>query len=148
MVAERAIRTIKTRLQKYFTEKNTKKWIDVLDDFVDNYNHTPHRSIKMAPQAVSHENRDQVFNTLYPNIDVKVKPRLKIGDKCRILLEKEIFEKGYTKNWSNEIYEIINIYQKSGIVWYRIQDQFGNPIHKRKYYWELNLVQHVSNSSK
>jgi hypothetical protein len=34
---------------KYFTQVGNRKWINVLDDLVYNYNNTYHRSIKMTP---------------------------------------------------------------------------------------------------
>ena len=149
MVAERAIRTLKTRLERYFTENNTKKWVDVLDQFVVNYNNTPHRTIGMAPSKVNENNRKEIFRKMYPDIDLIVKPRLDIGDKVRIIRDKSIFDKGYTKNWSEEIYQITGVYQKNGVVWYRLKDSHGLPAKDRKYYWELNLVsKHVSSSEK
>ena len=148
MVAERAIRTLKSRFEKYFTENQTKKWIDVLDQFVDNYNNTPHRTIGMAPSDVNESNRKKVFAKMYPDKDLIVSPRLKIGDKVRIIRDKSIFEKGYTKNWSDKVYEIIGRYQTNGVVWYRLKDSNNITLHQKKYYWELNLVsKHVPNSS-
>ena len=48
-IAERFIRTIKGRLEKYFWKTKKKRWVDVLQNFIDNYNKTYHRFIKMAP---------------------------------------------------------------------------------------------------
>ena len=48
MMAERVIRTIKERLSRYFTENNTKIWIDVINNIVSNYNKTPHSSTGVA----------------------------------------------------------------------------------------------------
>ena len=48
-VAERWNRTMKVKLFKYFTAKNTNKYIGVLDDFVERYNNTRHSSIKITP---------------------------------------------------------------------------------------------------
>ena len=140
MVAERAIRTIKTRLEKYFYRNNTKNWIDVIDQFISNYNDTPHRTIGMPPSKVNENNRDQVFKKSFPDINLKIKPRLAVGDRVRIIREKGIFEKGYTRNWSKEIYKISGVYQKSGVAWYRVSDLSDNKLSKKKYYWELNLV--------
>ena len=35
--------------------------------------------------------------------------KFKIGDRVRISLEKNIFEKGYDTNWTQEIFEIYDI---------------------------------------
>ena len=50
---ERAHRTIRHKLYKYFTYKNTYRYIDVLADFVKGYNATVHSSIGMAPANVA-----------------------------------------------------------------------------------------------
>ena len=44
-VVERLIRTLKTRMWRYFTAKKTMRYIDMLPDLVYSYNHTIHRSI-------------------------------------------------------------------------------------------------------
>jgi len=56
-VVERFNRTLKTKMYKYFTFKN----IDVLQDLVDSYNATYHRSIGMAPNEVNATNEQLHF---------------------------------------------------------------------------------------
>ena len=97
-VAERFIRTLKSRLERYFVENKTKRWVDILDNMIDNYNNTPHRSIGMTPNQVSDENADKVFKQLFPDLHLVAKPRLKVNDLVRTLKEKNIFEKGYKQN--------------------------------------------------
>ena len=60
-MAERAIRTIKNRLQKCFSKNKNHIWIDVVDQIVKNYNATPHSSHGFPPQDVADENRDEVY---------------------------------------------------------------------------------------
>ena len=139
-VAERFIRTLKSRLEKYFWAKKSHRWIDVLDQFIANYNATYHRSIKMAPDDVTESNRRQVFATLYPKLQDNTTPRLSKGDRVRILRQKNIFEKGYTRNWSEEIYVIVEALSDSGVDFYKIADLEGNTLPRYKYYWQLNLV--------
>ena len=139
-MAERVIRTIKTRLERYFHEKKTKKWIDVLQDFVKNYNRTPHRSIGMAPIKVTFQNSKEVYKRMFGDVDLRVVPRLSKGSKVRILLEKTLFEKGYKQNWSEKIYIITKVLQKAGIVWYKLSELDGTPLQGIKYYYQLNLV--------
>ena len=64
-IVERFNRTIKTRMWRYFTSKNTKKYIGVLKDLVHSYNHSYHRSIKHTPASVVYENQEKVWLTLY-----------------------------------------------------------------------------------
>jgi hypothetical protein len=138
-VAERFIRTLKSRLEKYFWENKTQNWVDVLDQFIVNYNGTYHRSIKMAPNDVNDENRSKVFQTLYPNTKDNTKPRLNKGDQVRILKDKNIFEKSYTRSSTQEIYKIVKTFSESGVDFYNIADSEGNILSRKKYYWELNL---------
>ena len=139
-IVERFNRTLKSRLEKYFYTYKTKNWVDVLSQFVTNYNKTYHRSIGMSPDEVNDKNATQVFKKLFPYIDLEVKPRLSTGDKVRILKEKTIFEKGYSRTWSDEIYLISKVKQTAGRVWYLLETKNGDKVPGIKYYWELNLV--------
>ena len=60
-------RTIKEKMLKYFSANNTRKFVDVLDLFVDQYNNTIHSSIKMTPKEASRmENENKVWRNFYP----------------------------------------------------------------------------------
>ena len=60
------IRTIKNRIWKLFAASNSTSHIDKLDQILQNYNQTKHRSIKMTPEQVSKkENKDRVYLNLY-----------------------------------------------------------------------------------
>ena len=54
-------RTLKTRMWRYFTKHQTWRYIDVLQDMVQSYNNTLHRSIGMAPLQVSPQNQEEVW---------------------------------------------------------------------------------------
>ena len=139
--AERAIKTIKSRIERYFTLKGGKRWIDVLDDIVKGYNNTPHRIIKMAPSQVTDENRDQVFKSSFPDLGINsISPRFHIGDRVRIPRDKTLFEKGYKANWSSEIYIIRAVKSAAGVVWYKLKDINGNNLPNIYYNQQLNLV--------
>ena len=137
---ERVIQTLKKRIQKYFTQNNTKIWRDILQQVAENYNKTPHRSHGFAPLDVTHDKIDIVYKKLYPDLSLKTICKLKTGDKVRKIINKGIFEKGYTENWSEEIYSISKTRQQAGVCWYYLEDH-----NKRKepgifYYYQLNLV--------
>jgi len=139
-MAERVIRTLKTRLEKYFYQKKTKRWLDFLPQLVKNYNSTPHRTIGMAPDQVTFQNSSSVYKRMFGDNNLKVVPRLSKGDRVRILLEKSLFDKGYKQNWSEKIYKICEVHQKSGVVWYKLEDLDKQSLDGIRYYWELNLV--------
>ena len=52
-VVEKFNRTIKDNIFQYFTANSTRKYIDVLDKLVDQYNNSVHSTIKMSPVAAS-----------------------------------------------------------------------------------------------
>ena len=78
---------------------------------------------------------------MFPEIDDRINCNLKEGDKVRVALFKDIFKKGYTQNWSSEIYIIEKVFQKAGVCWYKIKDVTGTIYPKTKYFYDLNLVE-------
>ena len=82
------------------TSISKNEYIDNLDDIVDEYNNTNHRTIKMKPIDI----KDNTYNNIYKFNDKD--PKLKVADHVRILKYKNIFAKGYAPNWSEEIFVI------------------------------------------
>ena len=142
-IAERAIRTFKTKLQRYFDDNKTFNWRKIITQFVKNYNRTPHSAHGLAPLAVNESNRDQVYKKLYPDQSLTTICNLSVNDKVRILKQKDKFEKGYTKSWSDEIYIITKILQSNKICWYHLQELDGTKVPGIFYYYQLNKVGHV-----
>ena len=95
VVAERFIRTLKNKSYKYMTSVSKNAYIDKLDGIVNEYNNTYHRTIKMKPIDVK--------GNTYINIDNKVYGKFKVDDHVIISKYKTI-AKGYTPNWSEEIF--------------------------------------------
>ena len=93
-------------------------YIDNLDDIVNeynNYDNTYHKTIKMKRVDVK-DNTYIVSTALYSNKEVYDKdPKCKVGDHARISKYKNIFAKGYTPNWSEEVFVIIKI--KNTVSW-------------------------------
>jgi len=114
---------MKEKMFKYFIANNTKKYIDVLDDFVERYNNTRHFSIKMTPvEASKKENEVRVYRNLYPDLTRRpMRAKFKTGDKVRIPKKKGLFEKGFTPNWTEKVFTISKI-QKTNPVTYKITD--------------------------
>ena len=140
-VVERLIRTLKTRMWRYFTAKKTMRYIDMLPDLVYSYNHSVHRSIKTRPADVTADNEKQVWRTLYDhNDDVKhVKYKFKIGDQVRISKMKRKFEKGYLPNFSKEIFTISKQVPHDPPI-YKLKDYDGEELKGTFYNKELQKV--------
>ena len=138
-MVERFNRTLKERIQRYFTEKNTKKWIDILEAFSMNINNSINRSIGMPPVAVTLENSDMIWKKLYPNKGKQVRcDRIIVGDRVRTVLPAKVFGKGYRQAWSDEIYTVHAIEKSMGFCLYILKSDVVLP---RKYYLaELNFV--------
>ena len=103
VVAERFIRTLKNKLYKHMTATG-KNLYYVLDDVVNKYNNTEHSTIKMKPIDVG-DNNKRVYIDKHNEKD----SRFKVGDRVRISRYKNIFAKGYTPNWSKEIFTVDKI---------------------------------------
>lgn len=139
-MAERVIRTLKTRLQRHFDAVKKPRWIDVLSQITTNYNQTPHRSIGMAPAMVTDVNRKRVYKRLYPHETLTVVCKLREGDKVRRIIEKTEFAKGYTENWSSEIFVIQSVRQSNSVCYYKIKTLDNKVVPGIYYYYQLNLV--------
>ena len=110
LVAERFIRTLKNKLYKHMTATGKNVYYDVLDDVVNKYNNTKHSTIKMKPIDVKDNKRvyidehNEKDTTKSSSLESS---RFKVGDRVRISKFKNIFAKGYTPNWSREMF-IVN----------------------------------------
>ena len=116
VVAERFIRTLKSKIYKYMTSISKNVYIDKLDDTVNEYNNAYHTTIKMKPIDVK--------DNTYINTDTEINnkdPKFKVGDRVRISKYKNIFAKGYTPNWSEQVFVIKKV--KNTVPWtYVIKD--------------------------
>ena len=93
---ERFIRTLNNKIYKYMTSVSKNVYIDKLDDIVNEYNNTYHRTIEIKPVDVKED---------YKEVNNK-DPNFKTSDHVRISKYKNIFVKGYMPNWSEEIFAI------------------------------------------
>ena len=116
VTAERFITTLKNKIYKYMTSISKNVYIDKLDDIVNKYNNTYHSTIKMKPVDV----KSNTYIDYSKEINNK-DPKFKIGDIVRISKYKNIFAKGPTPNWSEEVFVIKKV--KNMVPWtYVIND--------------------------
>ena len=114
VVAERFIRTLKNKLYKHMTANGKNVYYDVLDDLVNKYNNTKHSTIKMKPIDVKDTTKSSSLERnnnkrVYIDEHNEKYSRFKVGDRVRISKFKNIFAKGYTPNWSKEIFIVDKI---------------------------------------
>ena len=122
VVAERFIRTLKNKIFKHMAAISKNIYFDVLDDIVNKYNNTVHKTIEMKPVDVtfdSYAEYNEDFN--------KKDPKFKVGDHVRISKYKNIFAKTYAPNWSEEVSVVSKI--KNTALWtYIVNDVSGEEI--------------------
>ena len=115
VVVERFIRTLKNKLYKHMMATGKNIYYDVLDNIVNEYNNTKHNTIKMKPIDVGDNKR------VYIDEHNERDSRFKVGDRVRISKFKNIFAKGYTPDWSREIF-IVNKINDTVPYTYNIKD--------------------------
>ena len=152
-VVERFNRTIREKMWRYFTYTNKKRYIEILDDLVSSYNNSFHRSIKYKPIEVNEKNRDKVWLNLYGfrrsthNANDLNSYRLKfqVNDKVRISKNKKTFEKGYTPNWTQEIFIVDKIKLRRDRPVYVLRDFNNETIEGVFYEEELQKITNETN---
>ena len=108
VVAERFIRTLKNKIFKHMTVISKNVYFDVLDDIVNKYNNTVHKTIKMKPTDVtddSYAEYNEDFN--------KKDPKFKVGDHVRISKYKKFLLK-----------DILQIRQRTFLLLVKLKKQF------------------------
>ncbi|KAF4523522.1 hypothetical protein B566_EDAN013064 [Ephemera danica] len=102
---------------RYFMYKETNRYVDELDNMLQAYNNTWHSSIKMTPAEVNEQYAKQVV------------------DYNRITKEKNMFSKGFERNFSREILKIVNV-----VPLYELEELGGETINGRFYPMVLQKV--------
>lgn len=140
-IVERFIRTLKNMIYKNFSLQGNYKWNKrLLNKVIKTYNCSSHRTIGMSPIQVNHNNKEILFKRymmLGKQLLKLCKPKkLKTHDFVRVSKYKSTFEKGYTPNWSTEIFKIRKV-QNTSPETYLLQDAKSQPILGAFYAEEL-----------
>ena len=137
-VVERWNRTMKTIMYKQFTVQGNTIYIDILPQLLKKYNNPKHSSTLFTPiEGSKKKNSAVIYFTLYSNMVGDEKPKFKKGDKVRISkYKRKVFDKGYTPNWSEEIF-IIDVIQHTNPITYRLKDLNNEKIKGSFYEPEL-----------
>lgn len=139
-IIERYNRTQKTKLFRSFTQNGNHKWVSILSKLTDGYNRSVHSSTKFAPVNVNKSNEHIVRNNLYPRVNkTKFKPKFKVGNEVRLVKKENIFAKGYTANFTDEIFYISKV-KNTQPTTYAVKTFDGEVIQGSFYENELLLV--------
>ena len=98
VITERFIKTLKAKIYKKTTANDSKTYLSYLNKMIDQYNNTYHHSINKRPINADYSALTE------PNETNSKVPKFKVNDEVRIAKYKNIFIKGYTENWSREIF--------------------------------------------
>lgn len=139
-IVERFNRTLKEKMFKYFTHRNTLRYLDVLPKLISAYNNRPHGSLNgLKPTDVNRVNQAKVREILYGQDKTSSKPKYQIGEHVRISKLHTIFRKGYTSGWTTEIFRVVDILNTVPVT-YKIADLTGDSLEGIFYHEELSRV--------
>ena len=144
-VIEQFNRNFKNMMYKKFTENNNTIFYKIIDKLVNEYNNKYHRTIKMTPVEASIKINEKKIKEIYNFEKTNKIAKFKIGDHVRISLDKNIFEKSYETNWTEEIFVIYDI-KYSNVPYYYLKDLNGEKLDGTFYEQELqktNLTLYV-----
>lgn len=118
-IVERVQRTIREKIERYFTHTKKHRWIDVIDEVVVSYNNTIHSTIKMRPIDVTYKDTPKILKRLYPKrVDKGV--QFQVGDEVRAAKPRKLFQKRSRAMWRPETFTIVKAKNTNPIT-YKIQ---------------------------
>ena len=154
-VVERFNRTLKARMERWMTNRNSRRWIDAIAGIITSYNKTEHRSIGMTPTNAmrTKQTEFEAMATLYkPSMAsirqaVRNRPpktaekRLKVGDLVRVSKYRHNFRyKAYEQGWTQEHFRVVAVLPRTPEV-YRIVDMQDEPVYGTFYRQELQRIE-------
>ena len=141
-IVDRFIRTLREKINRYFTMYNTTKYINVLPQIIYGYNSSYHSGIKKIPNKVEEEDEEvlEVMNKRYAQAK-KEETKFNDGDVVRYVINRKAFEKKSLPKWSKQTHKVISHTEHT----YTLDNE-------RTYkYYELQLVkenEHVTREAK
>jgi hypothetical protein len=146
---ERVIKTIKSKMYRYFTQAQSYNYIGELQTFAGSYNKTYQRTIGMPPNKVTKGKETNLWWKMYCPKTVSTesksktirKPfRFKVGDKVRITYIQNIFTREYDEKWTGVIFKVSQRIMRGGLAIYRLKDFHDEEIKGTFYQSELQKV--------
>uniref|UniRef100_A0A183BNZ6 Integrase catalytic domain-containing protein n=1 Tax=Globodera pallida TaxID=36090 RepID=A0A183BNZ6_GLOPA len=146
-MAERANRSIKERLYRYFTHQGTKCWTRVIQRIVTALNASPNSSIfGLRPCDVTFATAETLRRKLVARADAERSarafrvPRFHTGDSVRIERHRHVFRKGYLPRFTDEVFTVDRVCVGRRPVTYKLRDAGGEPVTGLFYANDLCLV--------
>ena len=141
-ICERFNRTLKEKMWMKFSQRGSYKWLDILPDLLLAYNGRKHRTTGMKPKDITSANEAKVLkNFNFKKKSIHNIPKFKVGDQVRVSKAKHAFEKGYTPNWTTEIFTISRV-KPTIPTTYLLKDYQDQPIAGGFYEQELQKTKY------
>ncbi|KAL3107349.1 hypothetical protein niasHT_014713 [Heterodera trifolii] len=148
-IAERAIRSIKERLYRYFTHRGAKCWTGVIQHIVTALNGSPNRALfGLRPNDINFGNAERVRRNQLERLDAgqqqRQSPRarlpFRVGDRVRIEKHKHVFKKGYLPRFTDELFTVAEVRTSRLPITYKLRDDDGELLTGWFYAQDLCLV--------
>ena len=142
-IAERVQRTIKEKIFKHLTRKNTKRYIDELQQLVKSYNNATHRELGTTPSIKSAD------CTFTPDLKPlgEVHHTIKLGTYVRVSRVRVELGKSYEGNYNIEIFTVSKLMSRNGVAVYELSDLNGEKIEGIFYKEEIQPVYYDKNKA-
>ncbi len=150
---ERLLKTLKNKIARYMSKKQSHRWVDILPAITKSYNETYHRSINKSPAKVSkkdeialwrlqHEPKPLIKKQKTSNPKSRYKPlyKFKLGDTVRISHLRRAFQREYDQRWTDETFKVVDRFIKGSIPHYILKDQLNEMISGSFYNDEIEKV--------
>lgn len=141
-IVERWNKTLQELVYKHLSEKETFRWIDIIDGYVDTYNKRGHRSLQyMSPnQAEEVGNQTRVLGIHEERYAAATQskrlPKYKVDDIVRVRLKRNIFQRGYHERFSPDLFKIISINTRLPQPMYKVENLSTAKQPSNTYYFE------------
>jgi transposase InsO family protein len=143
-VVERFNRTLRERLNRFFTHQGNKKWIDALPKIINAYNQSSHKGLKgkRPIDLIETTNlEDWSIQSKETNVTKSAKNLLRVGALVRISrISNSPFRKNFDQNWSEEIFRVATLDKRDIPVMYTLKDLNDEPIEGKFYHEELQDI--------
>ena len=147
-LVERLIQSITKRIGQYLTEKQSRRYIHRLQNFVTSYNETAHRSLEgLTPEYADLPSSENEVSTIQSRrysklLGKKRKIRFSVGEKVRVKVNwGRAFAKNYDEKFSSRLYEIVNVSERLPVPMYTLKDLATDEVVKGNFYAnEIQLV--------
>ena len=103
VIAQVFVKQLMSRIYKRMTANNSKSYLNYLNKLLGEYDNTYYRSIGKKPIDADYSDLTEEIESIYKA------PKFRVGDRGRISIYKNNFSKGYTKNWSREMFAIDSV---------------------------------------